>query len=200
MSEQNPKCSFLDLPPEIRNIIYQELAQAQAKHVKTFIIQAETCQFSRSAVQAGALTRTNRQLRQESLPILYHGFDMDIYTATDQDRRLAKYWAERVTEATLLKTIDIYTLYPVASCRCRIEIDLTNLEKPVRKVENPRWCGIGRCSRIRGFRAAAEEELKRLMSGEDGRRRMDVKVMESLLRVFCAMSIMRSGDIPVRRR
>jgi hypothetical protein len=185
---QSTRCSLLELPPEIRTMIYEALAQAQAKQVKTFIMQADTCYLSRSAVKAGTLARTNRQLRQESLSILYHGLDVDIYTATEEDRRQAEYWAESVVETSLLKTINKYTLYPLASCRCRIEIDLTEPEKPVRKVENPGWCGIGRCDHLRAFFATAEEEVGKLEIGEKGRRAMTVEVMKSLLQAFCTMS------------
>ena len=86
-----PRFRLLDLPAEIRDTIF-EFALTSEKSVVAFCLDEYQRDSYQEATQP-ALTRVNRQIRQESLPIFYSCNDIVLHTdnskANDTQRWLA---------------------------------------------------------------------------------------------------------------
>ena len=78
LSSSKPRFRLLDLPQEIRDLIY-EFAVTSSKPIVAFRLDEYQRPSYQEAIQP-PLTRSNRQIRRESLPIFYDCNDIVLHT------------------------------------------------------------------------------------------------------------------------
>ncbi|KAK4546753.1 hypothetical protein LTR36_001485 [Oleoguttula mirabilis] len=107
----NGNCRLLELPPELRNHIY-ELA------LPTVARWSAIEKYTESDLpnHQPALTRVSRQIRAEALPLYYHNLTVELLVSSDYD-------ALDDCEAWLEATGDKYTLLKRFEAKRKVDLD-----------------------------------------------------------------------------
>jgi hypothetical protein len=122
----NENSHFMTLPPELRILIYQHVAQSDQYLERTKIHVANRVPKGLKAPPSIALTQVNRLIRQESVPILYQDSTITISTRCMLDRKYTDRWARELIDTAVLESTTTYELYPIRICSYWIHIDLQN--------------------------------------------------------------------------
>ena len=178
--QQSSRCLFTVLPPEIRVMIYENVVQQlDSLIVAPFItIRELPCEVNKDVAHDLALTRINRQIRQEALPIFYRHIDILINISTEPDRARAYRWVQGVDHA-MLNAIQFFALMLGRTCHCVIHISLADLDNPVRaNTMLNRYSATGVQARI------VEENVLQLQTVGGKRRVMTKETLEKLVRLL----------------
>ena len=169
-------------------MIYKELRGLLARRDTILRVGSRSKHMTIPAAEAFRIARVNRQIRQESIPVLYHDFKVQIVVAYDHNREQADLWINNVIDPAILKSISSYTFHPVPRCYCKFRIDLTDLEHPVKAGEDFRWCCNAACDdKRKSYSRAVVKNVQELIV-DDKQRIMTTEIMRSLLKTFCVMS------------
>ena len=118
-NEQGPRSFMLELPPEIRLMIYEELTKLHPPDSN--FIYLERCKGTGyNNLQNAALTaitRVNHQIRREAIPILYRGLEIVVQISTEKDQRAVHQWLANASPA-LLQAVRTYSFYTTRYCVC----------------------------------------------------------------------------------
>lgn len=113
----NADCPFLNLPPELRNYIYElVLLRPNSITVASSMDNEAAAQVTLKAVLQPALTRTCRQLRVDGLPVFYGGNTFEIYLHFPDPAHGYRGYAKGVPQQT-----------PVQQCHTRIRPAFTSV-------------------------------------------------------------------------
>lgn len=96
MSEIHPANRLLDLPPELRDLIYEYIV-LKPKNTITMLPNFNCFASEVSAAQP-ALIRVNKQLRSEALPMFYNGNVFLAEVSDTIDLHTAKRWLTSIGE------------------------------------------------------------------------------------------------------
>lgn len=179
-SQQGSRCLFLELPSEIRVIIYEEVAQQQPAS-NMLALREFHGSVTREHAHHLALARVNRQIRQEPAPIVYRNLTIQVTVSSHTASRVrVRQWAERV-DPNLVSAIQKSTLAPRHMCSCSIFFSLADLKRPVRFHTNCRY--IRRC--FTKMNASLVEDMVLALVTVGGKRRVMTKeVLGRLVRLF----------------
>ncbi len=157
-------------------------------HDQILVISEQSGPLNSDAMRATALTRVSHLIREESIPILYQDFQIELEIATAADRRDAIFWVKRVMDPAIVSSISRYTFAPLAGCFCHCAIDLTDLGQPVRVVRDGGRCYMSGCEHMDFYANVAREKVMGLETVGTKRRIMTEDVLKGLLLAFCTMS------------
>lgn len=195
-TERNSRCLFLELPPELRIPVYQSIAATpkSTEKLSRKIIQVSSESKDRNEwfAKATTITRVSRQIRHESLPIIYEDAEIWIWIARKENWEAVCYWANRVADSAVLQNVRRISFLSLRSCVCSVDVEADG--------ESRSFVMMGRCmirdhsaevrdySRRARFRELAESKLEEQDVDEDGRRLMTKDVMRNIVRAFCKVS------------
>lgn len=120
------RCLFMELPSEIRVMIYEAIAEAYAQDWLYIHLKDGCASGNSKTKELLALTWANRTMRQESIPVLYRNVQVNIEPDERGDTKPANNWLG-VVDPAIISTISKFKIYPVKNCVCAIIIDLENL-------------------------------------------------------------------------
>jgi hypothetical protein len=127
--DTNLRSFFLDLPVELRVMIYEECARSRwrlGRLVHHQLAPGGWQPCAKEEVAYFALTSVNRQIREESTPILYRNVQLIVYATAETARR----WIAEVDPAAL-SNIQSFMIMFGCPCRSRARIEMVNLEGPM---------------------------------------------------------------------
>lgn len=169
--DQNSKCFFLELPAELRNMIYQHACLLHDLNSSQLYLNVKTRKISTHASTkpriAWGLARTNRQIREEALPILYSEMTL-IICALDSaaDTGAADSWLKIAHSSVLAAIPKIFVMVGSdgQDCGCTIYFRLTDLARPVRFHEcGPLFCCFydmrDQIKKYERFEVTAQQEI-----------------------------------------
>ena len=189
-SDQDSPCCFLELPTEIRLMIYEEYKRLSAPHKKYLFVDQLAGTKNRRFVELSAVTRVNSQIRQESLPIIYRDIILNIWTVLERDKKRARLWAEKIATSAVLASIVKFEFDSLRGCNASIKINLTCLEGPMTRMKHEGCCVnfAGHCNILDAFCHKVEAKLQGLKGAHDERCVMTLETMQSLVEWFCNLS------------
>lgn len=108
-----PRCLLLELPPELRDAIYEYACTSDATTV-TFRLDKYQQGTYQEAIQP-ALTRVNRQVRVESLPVYYACNDFVMHTEESKAKDASRWLECNEPHLLALRRVSLWVRYvPVA--------------------------------------------------------------------------------------
>lgn len=114
--------------------IYESLGQQRTSEMRLIYPTGPDATFS---VFALAITQVNRQVRDESLPVLYRGMNVMIHVGSGSSLRQAARWLEVVDEKALASINSfrvVHAVHPAHSGNIvSVNVDLTNIGEPARR-------------------------------------------------------------------
>jgi hypothetical protein len=180
--ERSQRCLFLELPPEVRIIIYEQLEQLQLPDLGNLCIEHPFVHLYGDVPKALALTQVNRQIRRESLPILYRNVHIRIETGSDKDQRCVDHWMESVDWA-ILHAVSKYTFYPFEHCYSGIVLHLGDLHNTVQTIGRQEWCFSSHREGLRTYEDKMKAEVAKLQILGAKRRLMTKVTMQTLMQL-----------------
>jgi hypothetical protein len=187
---QSSRCFFLELPAEIRVIIYQELVKLHSEDPLVIRVSKRyTCRCT-FATKFTAITRVSHQIRRESRPIIYAPVRLKIHAETKEERYHASHWLNHTVNPTFLAIISKFRIYPVwHHTAAYVEIDLAQPHQPVSYA----YCygcshGIAKleCKTLLPHADNVQAQLREADMMGDQLRMMTKEVLESLIDTLCA--------------
>ena len=194
------RSSFLQLPTELRNIIYDHLAQCHKSETKQpsrfgfgrrlYYSPKQSDQQHEVMRKHVAITQVSRQIRQESLPILYRELEYIIFINKHSERTVRD-WLEVADPLALasIRKVDLAFVGCYADC-CVFSISLGEVDRPVvelHQFDDDRAKTCVMCehdTEMRKKRDRIEELVKGLpLSGKGTRREMDVETLVKMMKV-----------------
>ena len=131
MDSHKPSTGLLLLPPELRDEIYQYII-IKPKNVITMIWCNNSFQSKNFALSAAqpTLTRVNKQIRAETLPVFYNSNLFSAELSVSEDVAVAKSWLDAIGETNIrnLRSLALYAharvLLGYGMCVLSIRLDL----------------------------------------------------------------------------
>jgi hypothetical protein len=180
------RCFLLELPAEIRVLIYEELARQQPAGLRLFIAQYIDYAISETSRHL-ALAGVNHQIRQESIPVLYRNIEIRISTSKNAYGLVspALPWTERVDPA-ILGAVQTFIFETGVGCRCgcMVALEMSNIERPVQIGANDRCPS----SKTKMYRKLAGPQVDKLEVVGGERRVMTKEVLGRILRSLDTVS------------
>ena len=189
-SDEGSRCFFLELPTEIRHMIYDEVVPLGGY---TIFVGKHSDKPLGSLVKIIPLTQVSRQVREQSLPSVYGKASLEFWTFFGKYRKAVRFWAERVATSGVLAHITKCTFEPLRECYGSIVIDLTRLEGPLTDMTHGACRGIFKsaCNMVEALAHDTEAKiqvLRELQVIETERRIMTKEMMQSILESICKLS------------
>ena len=181
--EQSRRCLFLGLPAEIRLIIYEHVYQLQYFGLATLRVEHPFVHLYEDSPKALALTQVNRQIRQETLSIIYRNVQISIELGSHEDRRCVDRWTERLDSA-ILEAVSEYAFYLLKGCQSVIMLHLGDLKNPVQTLLSPAWRFSNHPEALPVIGEKVKEEVQKLeILGTKGRV-MTMEAMQTLSKLL----------------
>ena len=176
------RCMFLELPAEIRVVIYEQaIEEYAAGHnfcCRMMIIASEN-------TQAFALTQVNRMIRKETLPLVSKFVLFQIHASTDKSRARTRKWLQHVDEEILEGVFGIQ-FFPWGYSGATITILLDGWVRTVRAEygrRSPRLTSV-----IEEMELQVEEQMEELETNRDERYKMTREVLQEILETVITLS------------
>lgn len=173
-------------------MIYDELAE-QVRTSRTVLRIGTGTRglfYKPSRPKSNALTQVNRQIRQESLSIIYSHLRVCIHIETDSEaeRHETRYWVKQTASTAALESVAAIMFYPMSDRSCHVTINHLKSQKPVVYVHCwHHYHDVG-CTALRIYRSLAEAKVRELKVFENKRRGMMKDTMENLIEMICTLS------------
>lgn len=174
-STENQRCCFLELPPEIRLMIYEEVHKVDPPETElTIPTYVSNGAFARHA----ALTRVSRQIRLESSPVFYRNGVITIRTCKEYDRYHSHIWLKTTGSAVFAVLSSIKTK-PRTDCRCGIQV--IDGELQVTSI-------CRKCKTLRKYHEIAEKKASQLNTFDGGEVKITKELAQALFELLCSFS------------
>jgi hypothetical protein len=177
--DTNLRSFFLDLPAELRVMIYEECARPRlqlGRLVHHQLVPGLWHPFVKEEAKYFALASVNRQIREESTPILYRNVQLFLY-ATEEAARL---WIAGVDPAAL-SDIQSFVIIFGCPCRSRARIEMANLERPWHVTRGFLGCKLCVSCTANILASVAEEKVLKLEIVGGERRIMTKEVLMEIV-------------------
>ena len=191
-SGNSPKCFFLEIAAEIRILIYEKPAQLQSGSRCNGYVGFRS--RNTPGPKTVAITQVNRQVRKESLTIIYRHMEFYVHldTATSTARRKVEHWVQTANPAALasINSIRFYTIRHSACC-----VRIPDLQSP-QLVADYDCCIAYRdrdhrervCDVLSIYSRIAKEKVCQLDRIQNERRPMTKEMMEKVIGMICTLS------------
>ena len=177
----------MELPAEIRLAIYEELASLHIATDFRLVMGLRIPEFKSRTGMSCAITRVNRQIRTESIPILYRNVEVRMFTGIESDRHQATRWVAEFADKDLLAAVKRYSFLPLVGRHCRMNVIAAPRHRWWLRISH-QDCPDGCASRhesISEYRDRADIRLGRLGMYNEDPPTMTRERLASLLRVCC---------------
>lgn len=189
---ENGPCYFLKLPPEIRLMIYEYVAvpephghddpdyMGKGFFVNNFVQLRSN--GLRGTPKRVSITCTNRQIREESIPVLYRGLQYNLEATGDVDKQFLFGWLEAL-DPKVLSNITYFQVEACFTCGYGIALELSDLEEPIKKFDS-RCLNCGSWPPFHELKEATQPQIDRLEIVNGVRRRMTNRELSRIIRDF----------------
>lgn len=191
----NSRCLFLELPPELRIQIYELLASTRSYRKwsgKTVQVSNNSKTTNKWFAKKTPITWVNRQIRGESLSIIYANAEIWVWTATAEHWESICYWARHVADSAMLSSVKRICFFSLDFCACTIDIEQDSAGLLVANVGTSWTCDssteLEKCGSQGEFRELAESKLENLDVDKDGWQLMTKDVTREIVSAFCEVA------------
>lgn len=163
-------------------MIYEDIEQQQTTDLHLLVLPDGSRWAKGTVADSLQVTRVNRQLRQESVPIMYQHLEFTIITDGEEYRRQANLWAQKM-DATILEAARGFTFRSgLGGCSYDIRFQMIDVDLPLQSRKFCDWCRTKEALAKLGENKVLELEVC------GGKRIMTREVLKSLVGTFCTLS------------